>query len=121
VVADKVTETVEFPAGTFFVPSGQPLSNFISYILEPETDDNLVTWGYLDNVLRATGEAGGQGGGGRGGGGGDPEEAGPPGRGGRGGGQRAQRVPIYRLMTATDFAAVLVQPFNRYEPNRYIR
>jgi len=121
VVADKVTETVEFPAGTFFVPSGQPLSNFISYILEPETNDNLVTWGYLDNVLRATGEAGGQGGGGRGGGGGDPEEAGPPGRGGRGGGQRAQRVPIYRLMSETDFAAVLVQPFNRYEPNRYIR
>jgi hypothetical protein len=30
-------------------------------------------------------------------------------------------VPIYRVMSKTDFAGVLVQPYNRYEPNRYIR
>jgi hypothetical protein len=102
VTAEVVTESVEFPAGSFFVPSGQPLSNFISYILEPETDDNLVTWGYLDNVLRATGDEGGQGG-----------------RGGRG--PQTQRVPIYRLMHKADLAGELVQPFNQYERNRYIR
>ncbi len=130
VTADVVTETVDFPAGSFFVPSGQPLSNFISYILEPETNDNLVTWGYLDNVLRVTPSAAEQeaqrrareerlaqmtpeqrqqfqGRGGRGG--------------GRGGGGGGQRVPIYRVMSKTDFAGVLVQPYNRYEPNRYIR
>ena len=94
VTAEKVTETVEFPVGTFFVPSGQPMSNFISYILEPETNDNLVTWGYLDNVLRAT-----------------PSAA----------EQDAQRVPIYRLMKKAEFAGVLVEPYNRYEANRYIR
>ena len=94
VTADKITETVEFPYGTFFVPSGQPMSNFISYILEPETNDNLVTWGYLDNVLRATSSAVGQG---------------------------AQRVPIYRLMKKAEFAGVLVEPFNEYQKNRYIR
>jgi hypothetical protein len=102
VTAEVVTESVEFPAGSFFVPSGQPLSNFISYILEPETDDNLVTWGYLDNVLRETGDEGGQGG-----------------RGGRG--PQTQRVPIYRLMHKADLAGELVQPFNQYERNRYIR
>ncbi len=134
VTAEVVTETVDFPVGSFFVPSGQPLSNFISYILEPETNDNLVTWGYLDNVLRVTPSAAEQeaqrqaqeerlaqmtpeqrqqfqGRGGRGGGRG----------GGRAGGNRGQRVPIYRVMSKTDFAGVLVQPYNRYEPNRYIR
>lgn len=133
VIADKTTETVEFPVGTFFVPSGQPMSNFISYVLEPETNDNLVTWGYLDNVLRVTPSAAQQEaqrraqeerlaqmtpeqrrqfqGGGRGG------------RGGRGSGgdSRPQRVPIYRLMKKTDLAGVLVQPFNEYQKNRYIR
>jgi len=133
VTADKVTETVDFPAGSFFVPSGQPLSNFISYILEPETNDNLITWGYLDNVMRATPSAAEQeaqrrameerlvemtpeqraqvqgGGGGRGG------------RGFGGGAGRPQRVPIYRLMKKTDLAGELVRPFNEYQPNRYIR
>jgi hypothetical protein len=46
------------------------------------------------------------------------------GRGGRGfggGAGRPQRVPIYRLMSKTDFAGELVRPFNEYERNRYIR
>lgn len=30
------------------------MSNFISYIMEPQTDGNLITWGYLDNVLQET-------------------------------------------------------------------
>lgn len=123
VTADVVTETVDFPVGSFFVPSGQPLSNFISYILEPETNDNLVTWGYLDNILRVTPS---------------PVEQGAQNRAqeeqlaqvtpqrrqqfqGRGGRRGGQRVPIYRVMNKTRFASVLVQPYNRYEPNRYIR
>ena len=52
VTATKRTETVDFPTGSFFVPSGQPKSNLISYILEPETDDNLITWGFLDEHLQ---------------------------------------------------------------------
>jgi len=128
VTADVVAETVDFPAGTFFVPSGQPLSNLISYILEPETNDNLVTWGYLDNVLRQTPSAAEQ----------EaqrqameerlaqmtPEQrAQLGGRGGRGpgGGPATQRVPIYRLMHRTDLGGELVRPFNEYDPSRYIR
>ena len=52
--AEKKTETIEFPAGSFFVPAGQQKSHLICYILEPETNDNLVTWGYLDNFLQVT-------------------------------------------------------------------
>jgi hypothetical protein len=104
------------------------MSNFISYIFEPTTNDNLVTWGYLDNLLQVT-----------------PTEAeiaeeraemeqtlaqmseedraqyGP----------RIQRqmerltepqeVPMYRVMTKTDIPGVLVERFNKYERNRYIR
>jgi len=118
VTADVVMETVDFPVGSFFIPSGQPLSNFISYLLEPETNDNLVTWGYLDNILRVTPR---------------PVEQAVQTRTqvtpqqrqrfqGRGGGRGGrQRVPIYRVMSKTSFASVLVQPYNRYEPNRYIR
>jgi dipeptidyl-peptidase 4 len=123
VTADKRTETVSFPAGTFFVPSGQPKSNLISYLFEPETDDNLITWGYLNGQIRATPTA--------------AELA----------TQRAaveemdlepeqrrqfleridrqaqqeQRIPLYRLMGKTGMPAVVVRPFNEYERNRYIR
>jgi hypothetical protein len=126
--ADKVTKTITMPAGSFFIPSGQPMSNFISYIFEPTTNDNLVTWGYLDNVLRVTPS--------------EEEIA----------AQRAemedmlnqmseedraqygsriqrqldqllepQEVPMYRVMKKTEIPGVLVERFNKYERNRYIR
>lgn len=115
VEAVKETETVDFPAGSFFVAAGQPKSNFICYILEPETDDNLVTWGLLDTYLEAM----------------DGEEtkrhleqmarfrerredrqAPPP---------PGQLIPIYRLMRETPLKGVLVEPYNAYERNRYVR
>ncbi|HUF46941.1 MAG TPA: DUF2817 domain-containing protein, partial [Vicinamibacterales bacterium] len=116
VTATKRTETLELPAGTLFVPSGQARANLISYLLEPETDDNLVTWGYLDDFLRVTDGSGRAGGGG----GGAPQA----GRGGGGRGGQAspgQRIPIYRLMKKTAFAAELVQPYDGPAKNRYIR
>ncbi len=128
VKANKVTKTITMPAGSFFIPSGQPMSNFISYIFEPTTNDNLVTWGYLDNVLRVTPS--------------EEEIA----------AQRAemeemlsqmseedraqygsriqrqldrllepQEVPMYRVMKKTEIPGVLVERFNTYERNRYIR
>jgi len=125
VKAEKRTESVSFPAGTFFVPSGQPKSNLISYLFEPETNDNLITWGYLDGQLRRTPSA---------------EELAA---------QRAaaeeemgemtaeqrqqfmerldrqaqqqQRIPLYRLMQKTGLPAIMAQPFNGFERNRYIR
>lgn len=51
---EKKTEKVEVPAGWFYVSTAQAKGNLVSYILEPETDDNLITWGYTDNVLRVT-------------------------------------------------------------------
>jgi dipeptidyl-peptidase 4 len=51
---EKKTETVQVPAGWFYVSTAQTKGNLITYILEPETDDNLITWGYTDNVLRVS-------------------------------------------------------------------
>ena len=114
VTAVKRTETVEFPAGSFFVPAGQPKANLISYILEPETDDNLITWGFLDTYLQAmTAEEtrayvermarsrDGQ------------DEQGPP--------PLGQLIPMYRLMKKTDLKGTLVESFNSFERNRYVR
>ncbi len=51
---EKKTETIQIPAGWFYVSTAQAKGNLVSYIMEPETDDNLITWGYTDNVLRVT-------------------------------------------------------------------
>jgi hypothetical protein len=128
VTTDKETKTITMPAGSFFIPSGQPMSNFISYIFEPETNDNLITWGYLDNILRTT-----------------PTEAelaaqraemeemlaglsaeeraqmAPRIERQMQQGARAQEIPMYRVMKKTNIPGVLVQSFNQYERNRYIR
>jgi hypothetical protein len=128
VTVEKETRDITMPAGSFFIPSGQPMSNFISYIFEPETNDNLITWGFLDNVLRTT-----------------PTEAelaaqraqmeammarmSEEERAQFGArierqmqqGSRPQEIPMYRVMKKTEIPGVLVQPFNQYERNRYIR
>ena len=128
VKAEKRTETVSLPAGSFFIPSGQASSNLISYLLEPVTNDNLVTWGFLDNLVQVTPSQ---------------EEmaaqraelearlSGLSAEDRAQMGSRLERqlqqasegrlVPIYRVMKRTEIPGVLVQPFNRYEPNRYIR
>ena len=95
VTAEKRVEKITLPAGSFFVPCGQPKANLISYLLEPETDDSLVTWNYLDNYLQirsADLQA-------------DPE-AGPPAM--RPGQPTSQRIPIYRLTKKADIKGVLV-------------
>ncbi len=46
------TDTVSVPAGWYYVSTAQAKGNLISYLLEPETDDNLITWNFLDNVLQ---------------------------------------------------------------------
>lgn len=51
---EKKTEQVAVPAGWYYVSTAQAKGNLISYLLEPETDDNLITWNYTDNVLRVT-------------------------------------------------------------------
>jgi hypothetical protein len=115
VEAVKRTETVDFPAGSFFIPAGQPKSNLICYLLEPETNDNLVTWGYLDTILRAMNE--------------DETEAylkeTARRRARRGGAEEplppGQLIPMYRLMKKMDLKGTLVEAFNKYDRNRYVR
>ncbi len=114
VTAVKRTETVEFPAGSFIVPAGQPKSNLLCYLLEPETDDNLITWGFLDEYLEAmTAEQTrvmiermsrfreGR------------ETEGPP--------PPGQLIPVYRLMKKADVEGVLVDVLDSFERNRYVR
>jgi len=128
VKAEKKVEKITIPEGSFFIPAGQQKSNLICYILEPETNDNLVTWGYLDDFLRVTVGL-------------EEEQARQK--------ERMQRylenmkeeqrkrflkrfelrmkrltnqkIPIYRLMKKTGLKGVLVQPYNEYQKNMYIR
>lgn len=41
------------PAGTVLVRTGQPRSVLAMYLLEPESDDGLVTWNFLDRAIAA--------------------------------------------------------------------
>ncbi len=40
-----------FPVGTYFVTTAQPLGSLAAYLLEPESDDGLLVWNYLDKFL----------------------------------------------------------------------
>jgi hypothetical protein len=48
---DKAELTVE--SGSLFIPSNQPLARLAFYLIEPESDDGLVTWNILDEGLSA--------------------------------------------------------------------
>ncbi len=95
----KADERVEVQPGWFWIPSAQSRANLISYLFEPETDDNLITWGWADHVLQVTDapQAGEE----------DPR------------GMEPQRVPMIRVMTHQPIPATRVQPFNRYQRNRF--
>ncbi len=54
VVTEARREEKKYKAGAFFVPMAQPKSNLIGYLLEPDTNDSLATWNYLDDYLRVT-------------------------------------------------------------------
>ncbi len=41
----------ELPAGTVIVPTAQPLGRLAFYLLDPRSDDGLVTWNILDAAL----------------------------------------------------------------------
>ena len=42
---------VNFPAGTYVVRNAQPLANLAAYLLEPQSNDGLVFWNFLDRYL----------------------------------------------------------------------
>jgi hypothetical protein len=46
-----ISETIDFPAGTIVVRTAQPLGNLAAYLLEPQSDDGLTFWNFLDRYL----------------------------------------------------------------------
>ncbi|MEW5799320.1 MAG: M14 family metallopeptidase [Bacteroidota bacterium] len=48
-----VYETVDMtiPAGTIIVPTNQPLSRLAFYLLEPESEDGVVAWNFVDTYF----------------------------------------------------------------------
>jgi hypothetical protein len=46
-----ISEKTDFPAGTLVVRSAQPLANLAAYLLEPQSNDGLMTWNYFDKYL----------------------------------------------------------------------
>jgi dipeptidyl-peptidase 4 len=103
----KVTETVEVPAGSYYISTAQSRSNLITYLMEPETDDNLITWGWVDHLLRVTETATASNG--------DPDDA-PAARFGQ---QQPQRIPMMRMVRQQPLPVMEAVPFNRHDRNRY--
>jgi dipeptidyl aminopeptidase/acylaminoacyl peptidase len=46
------TETQRVPAGTIIVRTGQKLGTLAGYLLEPESEDGLVAWNFLDAQIQ---------------------------------------------------------------------
>lgn len=46
-----VKESISFPARTIVIRTAQPLANLAAYLLEPQSNDGLLTWNYLDRYL----------------------------------------------------------------------
>lgn len=50
-----IQETKTFKKGDFYVDMAQPLTNLAFYMLEPQSDDGLVTWNFFDAYLKEKG------------------------------------------------------------------
>ena len=46
-------EKKDFPVGTLFIGTAQPLGNLAASLLEPESDDGLLVWNFFDRYLVA--------------------------------------------------------------------
>lgn len=46
-----VSGPFDFPEGTIIVRTAQPLGNLAAYLLEPQSNDGLVFWNFLDRYL----------------------------------------------------------------------
>jgi hypothetical protein len=50
-VGEVLDQEIQFPKGTYVVPTGQVLGRLVSHMLEVETDDNVVYWNTMDAWL----------------------------------------------------------------------
>ncbi len=46
-----INSKIDFPAGTIVVRTAQKLGNLVAYLLEPQSNDGLVYWNFLDRYL----------------------------------------------------------------------
>jgi len=120
---EKKVERVAVPAGWYYISTSQSRGNLISYLMEPETDDNLITWGWLDNVLQVQpatieealrGMLGDT----------DLNSLSPQQRTqmetqARNMMTRRQRIPMMRLVTAQPMSVLEVTSFNAFNRTRY--
>ena len=96
------------PAGAYYVSAAQSRGNLVTYLMEPDSDDNLITWGYADHLVRVPGAAP------------TDEEAGrPPAAPPAAPQVRRQRVPMMRLVREQPLAAIEAVPFNQPNRTRY--
>ncbi|KPK76628.1 MAG: hypothetical protein AMJ79_05980 [Phycisphaerae bacterium SM23_30] len=59
---DTLKESRTFPKGSFIVRTGQVQGRLVTHMLEPETNDNVITWNSMDALLpRVPGAGGGRG------------------------------------------------------------
>ena len=125
VEVEKTEERLDVVPGWFWIPTAQSRANLISYLMEPETDDNLITWGWVDHVLQVRPET--------------VEEALAEMTEGidlsaLSAEQRTrmeeraarmvadpQQVPMMRVMSHQALPVIQVEPFNGYQRNRYVR
>ena len=125
VEVEKELETVEVDHGWYWIPTAQSRGRLITYLMEPETDDNLITWGWTDHILQVTPEsveaviAGSLQGV-------DPSTV-PADRMERlreraqRQMERKQRVPMMRVMMHQRLPVVRVKAFNEYQRRRFYR
>ena len=125
VSVEKEQEQIEVGQGWYYIPTAQSRANLISYLMEPETDDNLITWNWTDHVLQVSPEsveevlAGMMGG--RDASQMDPEQLERMRGFARQRMEQRQQVPMMRVVEAQDLPIVRVAPFNEYQRNRYFR
>ena len=57
-VADEtVKRKMTFPKGTYIIRTGQMMGRVITHLLEPETNDNVITFNTMDGILPKPGES----------------------------------------------------------------
>ncbi len=111
--------------GWFWIPTAQSMGNLITYLMEPETDDNLITWNFADHILQETPAT--------------VEDAAAAMLGGRDMSElteeqreqvmtraqemmeRRQQVPMMRVMTHQDLPVLRVAPVGDGPGNRFYR
>jgi dipeptidyl-peptidase 4 len=103
VTVEKSSDVVTVPAGAYYVSTAQSRSNLIAYLMEPETDDNLVTWGFASHLLRPTPPVAAD----------DAASTTPDSA------RRPQRVPMMRLVDPQPLPLLEVVPYDQPDRNRY--